>query len=52
MVQAKLIEIPLRPNKEMDKHPAEMLAELCQVIHLNGCSELCILGEVVVDVHG
>ena len=52
MVQAKLIEIPFRPNKEMDKHPAEMLAELRQVIHLNRRRKLCILGEIVVYVHG
>jgi hypothetical protein len=50
-MQAKLIEITLRPDEEMHKHPAEVLAELRQVVDLNGGSELGVLGEVVVDVH-
>jgi hypothetical protein len=51
MVKSKLIKIPLRPDEEMHEHPAEMLAELRQVVNFNGRCKLNVFGEVVVNVH-
>jgi hypothetical protein len=50
-MQAVLVKIPLGSNKEVHEHPAEMLAELGEIVYLDGRGKLTVLWEVIVDVH-